>query len=161
MTETPAFLAGRLRSEGEKTLEFLHNLTPDEWESPVYSDGATWSIRDIIAHFVSAEIGMRRLVENILSGGPGSPQDFDLDAYNQRKVAALKAVSPNDLIAQFWQERGNCIALVEQISPDDLEKSGRHPWLGIVPVLEIIKLLYRHNQIHQRDIRKSLGTPIT
>lgn len=158
MTDTPDFLAGRLRSEGEKTIQFLRNLTQEQWLKPVYSEGGTWSIGDILAHFVSAEIGMRRLVENILSGGPGSPEDFDLDAYNQRKVAALRQVPLGELIEQFGRERENCITLIHRLSQEDLQKSGRHPWLGVVPVEEIVKLLYRHNQIHLRDIRKAVSS---
>jgi hypothetical protein len=43
------------------------------------------------------------------------------------------------------------------LSADDLVKTGRHPWLGIAPLEDMIQLLYRHNQIHQRDIRKLLA----
>jgi hypothetical protein len=67
-------------------------------------------------------------------------------------------VPPGELIEQFRQERENCIALVHRLSQEDLQKSGRHPWLGVAPVEEIVKLLYRHNQIHLRDIRKALAS---
>jgi len=46
--------------------------------------------------------------------------------------------------------------MVSQFDDPDLEKSGRHPWLGMAQVEEIIKLMYRHNQIHQREIREAL-----
>jgi hypothetical protein len=31
---------------------------------------------------------------------------------------------------------------------------GRHPFLGRAPLSEIIKIIYRHNQIHLREIRQ-------
>jgi hypothetical protein len=37
----------------------------------------------------------------------------------------------------------------------DLAKLGRHPFLGITSLEDIIKMVYRHNQIHMREIRRS------
>jgi len=155
MPDTPEFLSERLRAEGAKTLVFFRALTLQQWEAPVYTEGAHWSVRQVLAHFVAAESGITRLVENILAGGKGTPEDFDLNAYNERKVEALKEAVPEALLEQFSQLREKTAMLVRGFQPDDLEKSGRHPWLGAAPLGEIVKLMYRHNQIHQRDIRKA------
>jgi len=42
---------------------------------------------------------------------------------------------------------------VESLDEADLAKEGRHPFLGETTVEEMIKLVYRHNQIHYRDMR--------
>ena len=47
--------------------------------------------------------------------------------------------------------------VVAHMTPEDLPKVGRHPFLGAAPLEDIIKLLYRHNQIHQRDVRRLLS----
>jgi hypothetical protein len=144
-------------SEGQRTLAFFCTLTPEQWGLTIYTEGAEWAVRDVLAHFVSAESGMTRLVESILSGGAGAPDDFDLNAYNERKVAGLKGVSAEDLLAQFTTLREKSAALVRRLSLEDLAKTGRHPWLGIATIGDILKMMYRHNQIHQRDIRRSIG----
>jgi hypothetical protein len=100
---------------------------------------------------------MTRLVENILDGGPGSPEDFNLDVYNERQVASLSNVAVDGLLDQFSISRGKTVDLVDKISERDLTRRGRHPFLGIATLEDIIKLIYRHNQIHLRDIKRVLG----
>ena len=155
MPDTPEFIAERMQAEGAKTLAFFHTLTPRQWEASVYTEGALWTVRDVLAHFVAAESGITRLVEHILAGGDGAPEDFDLNAYNERKVNALRETTLEELFEQFSRYRQVSSSLVRGLSQEALEKIGRHPWLGIATLREIVKLMYRHNQIHQRDIRKA------
>jgi hypothetical protein len=155
MPDTPAHLSERMLSEGHKTLAFFRLLTPEQWDLTIYTEGSEWAVRDVLAHFVAAESGMARLVENILSGGAGTPDDFNLNAYNERKVAGLKGVSTEDLLAQFAALREKSASLALRLNDEDLLKTGRHPWLGVATIAEIMKMMYRHNQIHLRDIRRS------
>ena len=144
--------------EGQRSLEFFRFMKPEQWGTHIYTEGTTWEVRDLLAHFVSAEAGVTRLVENILAGGQGAAEDFDLNAYNERKVAGLKHASPDDLLLEFARLREKSAALVKGLDQNDLGKVGRHPWLGITTIGEIIKMMYRHNQIHQRDIRRALDS---
>jgi hypothetical protein len=50
--------------------------------------------------------------------------------------------------------------MVAEMDNNDLEIQGRHPFLGVAPLSDIIKLIYRHNQIHIREIRKTLTEEI-
>ena len=111
----------------------------------------------ILAHFVVTEASIARLVKYILQGNPGVPEDFDIDQYNEREVNCFSKLPVDMVLQRFMERRGETIELVSQMSDDDLEKRGRHPWFGITTVEEMIKLMYRHNQIHQRDIRKVLA----
>jgi hypothetical protein len=158
MPDTPAHLSERMLHEGQRSLEFFRLLKPEQWGTLIYTEGTTWEVRDLLAHFVSAEAGVTRLVENILAGGQGAAEDFDLNAYNERKVAGLKQASPDDLLLEFARLREKSAVLVKELDQNDLEKVGRHPWLGITTIGEIIKMMYRHNQIHQRDIRRALDS---
>lgn len=157
MADTPAGLSERLRLEGERTLEYFRALETHQWQHTIYTEGTHWSVKDLLAHFVITEMGIYRLIAAILSGEPGSPEGFDLDAYNERKVASLVDTGPEELLSQFVQARSETVGLVAGLGPDDLTRTGRHPWLGIAPLEDIIKLMYRHTQIHQRDIRRSLS----
>jgi hypothetical protein len=157
MPDTPAFLAERLKAEAEKSLEFFRELPENAWQQVIYSEGQAWTPGEVLAHFVATESSLLRLLENVLAGGSGSPQDFDIDAYNQRKVLQLANTPVPELYAQFQHHRQQTAALVESLQPSDLERQGRHPFLGMAPLSEIIKIIYRHNQIHQREIRKALS----
>ena len=131
-----------------KTLEFFRALTPGQLEQAVYTDGSVWSVRALLSHFVASEWAMRRLMENILDGGAGTPEDFDIDRYNERKVSQLKDSPVEELLQQFSELRIASASLVARMSPEDLRRTGRHPFLGMTDLEEIIKLLYRHLQIH-------------
>jgi hypothetical protein len=158
MPESPAFLAERLKTEGEKTVAFFDSLADEKWNSVVYSEGAEWTIRSILAHFVTAERAFIRLFENIREGGPGASEDFSIDRYNAHQQEKTKDIPPHELLAQFVSVRAELAAWVATLDDRDLVKRGRHPFLGIVSLAEMIKMVYRHNQIHYRDIRK-MATP--
>ena len=156
MPDTPEFLAGRLTDEGLKTTEFFNGLTSDQWDIRVYSDGTQWALRQILTHFVASEESFNRLIENVLKGGAGAPEGFDIDQFNEKKVRQLQDLSITEMIKRFENARQRNIDLVSSMTAADLLIVGRHPFLGVVPLVDMIKLIYRHNQIHQRDMRKKL-----
>ena len=157
MPETTERLSNRLAEEGLKTVQFFSALTPAQWERRLYLTGAEWTIHQVLAHFSITEAGIRALMQNILSGGEGVPVDFDIDLYNERKVGSLGEIAPDELLTRFQAERQATIDWLRGLGAGELEVTGRHPWLGIAPLEEMVQLLYRHNQIHQRDIRKLLA----
>jgi hypothetical protein len=48
-------------------------------------------------------------------------------------------------------------ALVEGLNDADLDREGRHPFFGVDRVEKFAKLVYRHNMLHERDVRRALG----
>jgi uncharacterized damage-inducible protein DinB len=157
MPDTPAFLAERLKTEAEKTLEFFSPLTDDQWHTEVYTEGTAWTVRSLLAHLVTTERGLLRLFEDIRTGGPGASDDFSIDRYNASQQMKTKDSSPRDLLEQFRTARAEMIAWVSGLTSHDLEKTGRHPYLDVTTLGAMIKMVYRHGHIHQRDLRKVLG----
>ena len=151
-------LVDKLITSGQRTQEIFQSIQGDDWYQQIYTEGANWSVHHILAHFVASEASVVRLVKFILQGNEGVPEDFNMDAYNEREVNCFSKL-PNDMILQrFMERRGETIQLLMELDDSDLAIEGRHPWLGVVPIEEMIKLMYRHNQIHQRDIRKTLAS---
>jgi len=58
------------------------------------------------------------------------------------------------LLENFKDIRRQMVELVASLTDEDLKKEGRHPFLGPTTLTEMIKMVYRHNQIHFRDMRK-------
>jgi hypothetical protein len=157
MSDSPQFLARRLQEEGEKTIQYFKQVNNDQWKQRIYTDGIDWNLQQLLAHFVTTEDGLLSLIVNIAGGGEGSPENFDIDRYNRRKVSAIDSLPVEELINLFSKNRSTTVTYVSGLSPEILSLEGRHPFLGIVPLVEIIKLVYRHNHIHLRDIRKVLS----
>jgi hypothetical protein len=156
MSDTPEHLAERLKEEGEKVSRFYRELSPQQWGVGVYTEGSCWTARQILVHFDVTETNIAWLIKDILSGGKGAPENFNLDEFNERTVAARKDLNTDDLLDRFADHRRETVDLVRNMSTQELGMSGRHPYLGVAPLMEIIKLMYLHNQIHLRDIRRVL-----
>jgi hypothetical protein len=64
-----------------------------------------------------------------------------------------------DALAQdFAAARAQVVVLVERLAEADLDRRGRHPFLGDASLEDILKLLYRHTMLHERDARKAIET---
>jgi hypothetical protein len=156
MQISPQRLADRLIQEGGRVVDFFNLIYPEQWSTQIYPDQSTWTIKDLLAHFVSAEIGRRALINDIQSGGNGAPEEFSIDRFNQREVELLKELSSEGLINQFKTERSKLAEMVASYTIDDLNKVGNDPYLGPASLSEIIQLTYRHLQIHMREVRQYL-----
>ena len=151
-----ANLAEKLRSEGEKFVSVFSGLSDEQWQTEVYTEGTTWTIRNILSHFVTSERGLLKLFEKIRQGDAGSPDDFSIDRYNAVMQARTQELTPQQLLEQYKAIRAESVAWTSGLSEDDLHKRGRHPFLGITTIREMIKMLCLHNLNHYRDMRKVL-----
>ncbi len=155
MSET-AELAEKLKAEGERFAQYFSELSDEQWQSEVYTEGTTWSVRNVLSHFVTSERGLLKLFEQIRLGGVGSSDDFSIDRYNAAQQQRTRDVTPAELLEQYKSVRANSITWVSGLKDEELEIKGRHPFLGETIIREMIKMLYIHNQTHYRDMKKVL-----
>ncbi|MCL4271560.1 MAG: maleylpyruvate isomerase N-terminal domain-containing protein [Anaerolineales bacterium] len=149
-------LAEKLKTEGERMLQFFSGLSADQWTSKVYTEGATWTIRNVLAHFVTSERGLIKLFEQIRTTGRGADDDFSIDSYNASQQQETEDFAPAELLEQYKQVRADAVAWVSGLKEEELEISGRHPFLGETVIREMVKMLYLHNQLHYRDVKRAL-----
>ncbi|HKG53073.1 MAG TPA: DinB family protein [Anaerolineales bacterium] len=147
-------LAEKLKLEGEKFVAIFSGLHDDQWQMEVYTEGATWTIRNVLSHFVTSERGLIKLFEQIRQGSAGAADDFSIDRYNAAMQERTKSSTPKELIEQYKEVRANAIQWVAGLKESELEIAGRHPFLGQTVIREMIKMLYLHNQLHYRDMKK-------
>jgi hypothetical protein len=149
-------LADKLKTEGEKFFALFAGLTDTQWQAEVYTEGETWTLRNVLSHFVTSERGLVRLFEQVRQGGAGAADDFSIDRYNAAQQQKTKDLTPQELLEQYKAVRADSIAWTVSLEEADLEKQGKHPFLGMTTIREMIKMLYLHNQIHYRDMKKVL-----
>jgi uncharacterized protein (TIGR03083 family) len=157
MSDKHILIQKRLRDEGDKLLVVFEGLTPEQWQTVIYTDGMIWTIKDLLAHQISAEGEFQFYGRDVLNGGEGAPEGFDINAFNNRAVAAKAERTADQLLADFRATRQTTIDLVATIRDDQFALRGRHPFFGIIGVEDMFKLIYRHNMMHIRDIRRTLG----
>jgi hypothetical protein len=148
----------RLIEEGQKSAGYFRGLNDASFGQKVYDAGPGWTVRDVLAHFVSAENTIGHYGRQILAGGSGAPEDFVIDEFNATQVAGIRGIAPHELVNRFEAARSATVSLVQSMEDADLDRIGRHPWFGMVPLENMLKLVYRHNMLHERDVRKALET---
>lgn len=137
-------------------LSMFSGLKDDQWGQEVYTEGTTWTVRNVLSHFVTSERGLIKLFEQIRLGGAGSPDDFSIDRYNASMQQRTKDMTSQELVEQYAQVRANTVLWVSGLQETDLDIIGRHPFMGQTVLREMIKMLYIHNLTHYRDIKKAL-----
>lgn len=150
-------LIARLEKGKQKTHEILSGLTADQWQRVLYTDPCPWTVRDLLAHFVSAEEGLLRMAQDVASGGAGAPEGFDYDVFNAEEQKRLADHSPQDLLAALAVARQTTLDWVRTLGEDDLDRVGRHPALGEISLEMMLSAIYGHQLLHMRDLQRAMG----
>ena len=107
-------------------------------------------------HLLNAEQGFHHLLQDVLRGGAGSPEYIDLDAFNEQQLEGTRPQNAQEVLLAFSEARVTTIEILRNMKESDLERVGRHPFLGMTTIDKMVQLIYRHNMLHQRDIRREL-----
>lgn len=149
-------LQERLEVEGLKITNFFLRLNDSDWSRVIYNTDSEWTLLHVLKHFVSVEQAFQWLIQDVLDGGTGAPKDFEIDEFNEAEVGRFIEYQPVEMIQTFQKLRRDSISLAGTLSADDLEKRGNHPYFGNTTIKKILKLLYTHNSLHMRDVRRAL-----
>lgn len=146
----------RLRRGMEKTAGLFGSLSPSQWEVILHEQPYPWTVRDLLAHFLSAEEGLLQLGQDIAAGGPGAPEGFDYDAFNAAEQKRLAEVSHEQLLSGLTAARQRTIEWVAGLQDEDLDIVGGHPALGEVTLETLLNAIYGHQLMHVRELRQVL-----
>ncbi len=156
-TERVEALIGKLDKGLLKTKEILGSFTPDQWSRVLYDGPPAWTVRDLLAHLVSAEHRLLRVAQDVAAGGAGAPPGFDLDAFNAGEQTRLADRSPEELLPALGKARQVTLEWVRTLEDSQLDRLGRHPALGEVTLEVMITATYGHQLLHMRDLKSKLG----
>ena len=125
----------RLMNRLERVRESL--LTSIEGLDERLATGATvfgnWTVKDVIAHVISWGDELRSEIHEILIDPAPRysyviPSDRDYDAWNQSTVAANKALSLREMLAELERDCQETADLIQRLAPGDLQRRGVVPW---------------------------------
>jgi 1,6-anhydro-N-acetylmuramate kinase len=156
MGERVESLAARLHKGIEKTVETLHGLNNEQWQTTLYEKPYPWTVRDMLAHLVSTEEGLARIARDVAAGGPGAPEGLDYDHFNAEEQVRLAGIPVERLLADLAATREATVAWVSELDEADLDRMGHHPALGQVPLETLINVIHGHQLIHMRDLKALL-----
>jgi len=152
-------ITAELERNLSETVSLFQSLSPDELQTQLYSDGARWTVRQVLAHFVAIEGSMQWLFKNMLSGGPGAPPDFDFERFNRSQTPKFDGLTLDELIERFTAVRQETIRIVRGMKEEDLDREGLHAFHGRGRLERFIRWAYEHVRLHADDVRRVLKIP--
>jgi len=138
--------------------ELFGHLTETDWGRPVHGHAEGWTVRDALAHLVTAGAGLLRAAQLMAEGALRMSPDFDLDRWNQRQVEKQAERTVGDLQTDLETLNGHVLAHLDRLSADEtaLDRRGQHAVFGDVSVELILRRIYRHEREHAQEIRTAL-----
>jgi hypothetical protein len=131
-------------------------LSNDQWQLALYSEPQVWTVRDMLAHFLSSEVGLLRIAQDIAAGGPGAPEGFDYNEFNASEQERLAGLPPPRLLVNLAAAREATLAWLAGLTEADLDRVGRHPALGEITLETFVNVIYGHQLMHMRDLQRLL-----
>lgn len=159
MTDRRDAIAAELEKNLSETVSLFQSLSPEELRTQLYADGAQWTVRQVLAHFVAIEGSMQWLFKNLLSGGPGAPPDFDFERFNRTQTPKFDGLTLEELVERFEAVRRETIRIVREMKEEDLDREGLHAFHGKGTLDRFIRWAYEHVRLHEEDVRKVLQKP--
>ena len=153
--ERKLLLLEKLERGGSKAIAYFRTLPPSVWQLTIHR-GEGWRVRDLLAHFVSAEIHLLTLALTMMAGKPGAPDGLNIDEFNQQEQARLAEIPVEDLLDQLAAARRETITWLQSLPADQLAREVRHPVLGEISLETFVESIYGHQLLHMRELRQVL-----
>ena len=160
MSERKDKLRQTMQADDAASLAIFKRLTPDQWNQPVPSEeGADWKARDVLSHAAVSEGSQLIVIQRVLAGQGGVPDDFDLNRYNRRSVQKQAERTPAELLDNIARDHAQALAALEALDDADLDKSGRHARGDTLTIAEFFQRITEHRRQHAEELARQMGIP--
>jgi hypothetical protein len=144
LTHTPGALDALLRD------------LPDAWTRR-NEGGDTWNVHEIVGHLIDGErLDWIPRVKRVLQSGETVAFDpFDMTGY----VREVQGKSLGQLLDEFARLRSENLRELRalKLGPEDLERRGRHPSLGVVTLSQLLATWPAHDLTHLHQISRVIA----
>jgi hypothetical protein len=144
---------------------FCRSLTPAELDRPV--PASTWVVRDFIAHLATIDGPVERMflgVQAARTGEPASPgsgERWDVDRWNDSRVAERRARSIEEILAEAATARAALKQTLQQTTAQDLDYNMPFGGDSKRPATKVRFLSYlqgwcKHDPMHVADMLRAI-----
>ncbi len=158
MSDRKDKLRQTIQSDDAASMAIFKRLSPEQWSQPVPSDeGAEWKARDVLNHVAISESGQLTVIQRVLAGQGGVPEDFDINRYNRRSVQKQAERTTDDMLAGIEQAHAQVLSALEAVSDADLHKTGRHARGDTLTIEQFFHRITEHRRQHAQALASHLG----
>lgn len=147
----------RLQQAREHLNSVLDRVPEGLWEQQIYSDGAQWTLRQLLIHLALADHGQNNVLMGIAEGKNLIPEDYDLNRYNSGSVNKKKDMTIEEARTGLAQSRARLVEWLNQTDEAVLDNQGRHASLHILSIAQILDVMANHEEGHTTDIEAMIA----
>ena len=110
-----------------------------------------WSIAEVLEHLSHVEGHLFRTRLDLMLATDGAA----VESYDEKHFEAAGAYAGNDPEEAFahWEEqREEAVEMLRTLEPEQLERTGRHPKLGVFTIAHLLNYWASHDLGHVRQI---------
>jgi hypothetical protein len=138
-------------------LDSVLDAVGDRWDTPVYSEGAAWNVKQLLLHLAISDKGQSSTVKQIAAGQNPIPEDFDVERYNRRSVEKQAEMTIDEARQVLDETRADFMAWLDTLDESALDQQGRHANLNIYTISQFLDVIAQHERNHADDIAQVLG----
>lgn len=158
-SQRKASIRNELAEAQQQLLDALEGFGPADWDS--VSANAGWTIRNLLVHLTTAEMGFVATLRRMAAGEGGVPADFDPNRWNAGQIRRRGEVSVEQLRSELANSHRAMLELLEGCDDAALDQRG-HLSSGVEGTTEDNFLLVAsHKRGHTADIRSALAARAT
>lgn len=135
----------------------LNALAPEQWSTPVFSEGTVWTVKTVVSHLIDSERGMSIQVHKIRKGEETVPEGFDLTRWNAGAEKRIGELTPAQFGELLTQTRAKTLEVMDSLQESEWTLTGRHPSRGMITIEQYYETIHGHELIHGADIQKALS----
>ncbi len=151
----PRDLLTPLLGQREETLKVFDTLTEAHLER--IDDGSGWSIRAILGHIASAELGEAFFIRTAAEGDTIHMDAETRDVFNQDEAAKTAGWSLERCRAELMEARTTLVEVFNQLTEEELDRPIRWPEWPARTIRASIPYMLEHEDSHVDQIRNALG----
>ena len=142
----------RLESARAKLLASVEGLDEAAWDWQPADE--RWSVRLTLAHVGSAHWSHLEVARRIAEGRTVDLPGFDLDQWNEARVAERANWTREQVLADLQAARQATAVFMAGLDAETLEARGQHPALGEMSAGQVLRVIALHDGLHRREILK-------
>ena len=114
-----------------------------------------WCVKECVGHIVEAERrGFNGRIRTILAQSEPRLSGWDQEAVERARNDCQRRAA--DLLAEFSAIRTDSVALVQNLTPADLQRGGTHEKVGYVTVENLLHEWLHHDRNHFRQAQANV-----
>jgi hypothetical protein len=153
----PGDLLAPLQGQREETMKIIDSLREADLDRIEEDTG--WSVRSILGHLASAELGSAFFIRMAAQGELINMDPESRDRFNHDEVAKTAGWDLGRCRSELAESRETLNEVFGELAEDDLDRAIRWPEWPARTIRASIPYMLEHEDSHVDQIRSALGRP--